>query len=350
MVKRKNKTIFFLFCVLSFLSFYVKSQTVSPFNGLKINDTLKNYSFIVSGHFHGQSNNISTFPAASLLANIDTLNSIKPNFLVSLGDLFLDVNDEYINHYNKSFFNKISFPMFNVVGNHDISNGNVYEKKYGKTFFSFILNSELYIFLNTEINDGSIKGEQFDFFKQTLSVSSLDNIKNIFIFSHRPIWAERILKYEKLFLENTRTSIGKNNFTEDILPLFQNIKHKNIFWMSGSMGGGASSFFYDKNNELGITFIQTAIRDTPRDAMLKVTVNKKNVSFDGISLTGNKIEPIENYNVDFWLNSSSPENDFNYRLLPYLTKQMLLHRYFWFGFVTALLLIFMFAFIKRGRK
>ncbi|MBN8697667.1 MAG: hypothetical protein J0L87_14135 [Bacteroidetes bacterium] len=349
-MKRKNKR-YSLFSFAFWLNCILLSAQTSPFNGVVIKDSLKDYHFVVSGHFHGQSNNGSTFPAATVLSSIDTLNAIQPAFMMSLGDLFIDVDDVYLDHYKTSLFSKLKFPLFNVVGNHDISNGNRYEKEFGKSYSTFIIGSELFILLDTEMDDGSIEGEQLIMLKTALSSVKEKNISNIFVFSHRPIWAERIEKYNKLFLENTRTALGKNNFSEKILPLLQAHKDVNIFWMSGSMGGGPASFFYDKNQELGITFIQTAIRDTPRDAMLKVNVKNGEVHFEGISLTNQKLEKIDSYGIDLWLKDAKPETGFSYRLIPLYIKNMLLHRYFWYGIITCIgILFFVRLLLKRKNR
>ncbi len=349
---RKINKFTVLLCGIILLLNNAFAQVSSPFNHLSIRDTTTNYSFIVSGHFHGASTNNSTFPASSILANIDSINSLNSLFLMCLGDLFLDVNDNYINHYKYSLFDKLKMPFFNSVGNHDLA-GNYYENNYGKTFFSFINESELFIVLNTELNDGSIKDEQLKFLSYTLDSAVNKNIKNIFIFSHRPIWSERIDKYSKLFTDNTRTAIGKNNFNEDLKPLLQKVsKNKNVYWISGSMGGSApASFFYDKNEDMNVTFMCTAIRDLPRDALLQVKVNNGLVSMKGISLTGQTLKPIENYNLDYWKKTMPEEQKFNFRLLPYLTKQMLLHHFFWIGFFScSLLIIFIRLIRKRWKK
>lgn len=349
-MERKNKR-YTLFLLALWLNCVLLPAQTSPFNGIAIKDSLKDYHFVVSGHFHGQSNNASTFPAATVLSSIDTLNALDPAFLMSLGDLFIDVDDVYLDHYRTSFFRKLKFPLFNVVGNHDISNGNRYEKEFGKSFSSFVVGSELFILLDTEKDDGSIEGEQLDLLKTALSSVKEKSIKNIFVFSHRPVWAERIEKYNKLFLENTRTVLGKNNFMEQVLPLLQSNKGANIYWMSGSMAGGPASFFYDKNQELGITFIQTAIRDTPRDAMLKVNVKNGEVNFEGISLTNQKLEKIDSYGMDLWLKDTKTEAGFSYRLIPLYLKNMLLHRYFWYGLITSLaIMISVRLLLKRKNK
>ena len=329
----------------------LRAQAVSPFNKLEIKDTSAAYSFLVSGHFYGSSTNISTFPASTLLANLDTLNASKPAFIMSLGDLFQDVNETYIANYNLCLFSKLAAPLFNSVGDHDLSNGNMYSKVYGETFFSFAVRSELYIVLNTELNDGSIKDGQLEFFKNAVKQASSAGIKNVFIFSHRPIWAERLEKYEKLFHGNTRTAFGKNNFTEDLQPLLKELSAtKKIYWISGSMGGGPASFFYDRNDELNVTFMITSLRDLPRDAVLKVNVNKGNVLFGSIPLAGEKPGAIENYNIDYWNKIVPAEKKFNYRLLPYLTLQMIRHHYFWIGFAVGSIVLLMLVFARKRWK
>jgi hypothetical protein len=330
----------------------MSAQILSPFNKLKIQDTSEVYSFIVSGHFYGASTNTSTFPASTLLANIDALNSLEPSFLMSLGDMFIDVNEKYLKNYRSSLFLRLKMPLINAVGNHDLANGNIYEKEFGKTYFSFLISTELFIVLNTELDDGSIKKEQLTFFRDALNSARSENIKNIFVFSHRPVWAEQSSRYGKLFKDNTRTSIGENNFSSEVEPLLKEIsKAKNVFWLSGSMGGGPASFFYDKDEETKITFIQTAIRDLPRDAVLQVNVNNGGVSFKGISLTGETLKPIEDYNVLFWTKTTPHEEKFNFRLLPLMILQMLTHHFFWIGVITTLISCFLILLIiKRWKR
>lgn len=346
-MKKRNKIVITLFCFLISIQSLL-AQTISPFNKIAISDTSRIYSFIVSGHFHGASTNNSTYPASTLLANIDTLNGLKSSFLISLGDMFVDVNDTYIDHYQKSLFKKLKMPLFNAVGNHDLANNNFYEAIYGKTFFSFTDQSELFIVLNTELNDGSIEGEQLTFLKNALKVAYSEKIKNVFIFSHRPVWCENNEVYKGLFEGNTRTILGNNNFEDEVKPLLKEFpKNKNIFWMSGSMAGGTASFFYNHEKETNITFLQTAIRDLPRDAVLQVNVVNGAVSFKGISLTGESLQPIEYYDLKYWNQNNSTEEKFNYRLIPYLTIMMVTHHYFWIGFISSLLLLLILRFFYK---
>jgi hypothetical protein len=333
-----------LFTLLFFIAVKSFSQpAVSPFNQLQLKDnSLQNgFSFIVTGHLHGASSNVSGFPASSVLANIDELNNLNADFFISLGDLFLDVNEYYISNYRKSFFSKLNMPLFNAVGNHDLS-GNLYEREFGSTWFSFRHKNSLFIFLDTEKNDGSIKGEQAEFFRKEVAAAKADEqIRNVFISTHRPVWAEENPLYNKLFKDNTRTKFGANNFQSEILPLLQNeLKGKNIVWFSGSLGGGApSSFFYDQPDGGNMTFINTAIRDLKRDAVLKVSVNPDGrVAFIPVSITGMDPDALDNYNLSLWKKNEKTEEQFNVRLIPLFISQILTHRFFWSGIFSGVMM------------
>ena len=65
-----------------------------------------------------------------------------------------------------------------------------------------------------------------------------------------------------------------------------------------------------------------------------------------------KLEEIKNYNIEYWLNTKSSDSEFNFRLLPYLIMKVLMHSYFWIGFVASLALLFIlrFLFNKWKRK
>lgn len=310
-------------------------------NGKKIHvDSTGNYSFFVSGHFHGSSQNTTGKPAKTLLKNISRINNENVSFLVSLGDIFLDVKND-IPTYRELFIDKLKMPLYNVPGNHDKS-GNVYEENFGATFYYFKLKSELFIFLDTEMDDGSITEEQLEMLRQAFS--SLKDVKNIFIFGHRLIWAEEHPMMKHLFTDNTRSGNG-NNFRKEILPLLSNAgRGKHIFIMGGSLGNAPSPFFYHKDDN--IIYIATAIRDTPKDAFLKVKVIEGDVTFYAFPL----IMPIEFYNLDYYNGLYQKVPGFNWRLIPLYIKNMLLHRYFWYGVLMIFLTFAIYRIIRKPQK
>jgi hypothetical protein len=345
-----NKVISFLIFVSIVISTKA-SEVTSPFNQLRLGKADNSFSFLVTGHLYGASTNVSGFPASTILASIDSLNRTNADFLISLGDLFMDVDSYHLDNYRKSFFEKINFPLFNAVGNHDLS-GNKYSKYFGKTYYAFVHGSAFFIFLDTEESDGRIKGKQLEFFKDVLSkAASLNEVKSIFISTHRPVWAENNPRYTRFFRDNTRTFPGTNNFEEEIFPILREYTTKNIFWLSGSLGDAPASIFYDQPFS-NITYINTAIRSQKRDAVVKVEVYEGgDIKFSAISLTGQQMLPVESYDISFWEANTNAVTEFNFRLLPYLIIKTLRNHNFYYGLAVGFLLVFSgFVFVRKKQN
>ncbi|MBL4705516.1 MAG: hypothetical protein JKY54_13415 [Flavobacteriales bacterium] len=316
---------------------FSKELSFKPF---KSSDTT-HYSFMVGGHFYGGNDNNTGLPINTVLANIDLFNHSTNHFTICLGDLYKD-RDANVSLYVKSFFNKLQVPFINAVGNHDI--GALIGTKADPQFLSFTYGNDIHVILNTELNDGSIIGEQLEMFKKACEAE----VDNIFIYSHRPIWAEESSDYDGVFKDNTVSKFGVN-YTSEIAPIIHKVTETtNLYWMSGSLGGDApASFFYEKQNNLH--FIQTAVRGLKRDAMLKFDVKNSQVVFETISLTGQKLEDLEHYNLSFW-RTAHPKEPFNYRLVPLYIKQMIFHRYFWYGIGYSVSLLLITSFFRRKRR
>ncbi len=311
----------------------------SPFNNLSVEvEDEKNFKFIVSGHFHGDSKNISGFPAATLLGNLDEINSKDATFLMSLGDLFLSVKKDMKN-YDRVLFSKLDMPLFNAVGNHDVEEDN-YKTKFGKTYFHFTVGENVMIVLDTELDNGDIEGAQLSMLKNALKTPA----KNYFVFAHRPIWAEYHDELEDVFKGNTSSG---TNFGDDVYPLLKKAKGQ-VYMFGGSIGGEAPvSFFYHKKGN--VHYIANAIRNLPRDGMILVEVKDNEVSFKPFSLTGQSLKNLETYNLKYW-NTHEVDDSFNWRLLPLYIFQMLQSWHFWVGVVLSLLgCLFVIWFIKRRK-
>lgn len=337
-----------LVAIFSFSLATVVTAQQSPFNHLEVKDSLgSSYSFLVSGHFHGSSSNVSGFPAASLLSNIQNINNQGSAFMVSTGDLFLDVKRD-IPQYKVALFDQLKLPLFNVVGNHDIR-GDFYQQHFGTTWMAFDRSSEKYIFLDTEADDGSIKNEQLKFFTEQLNAAKKSIVKNIFIFSHRPIWSEEDDRLKNVFQGNTRSASG-TNFKKDIVPMLDLVKDKNVYWFSGSLGANAPASFFYYVDENKITFIQSAIRDLPRDGMLKVKVQNGQVQFETVSFTVQKMPLLEACGLKMW-KTHPAENPFFWNLVPLYFKQMFMHRYFWYGVAYTIVgVLILYLFRKRIKR
>lgn len=303
----------------------------SPFNGLDVlpADSTGHYRILIGGHFHGESTNRSGYPAATLLANLDTINSLGANLFLSTGDLFMDpVKD--LPRYERALFSKLKMPLFNAPGNHDLPGRGPWKVMlpHGKH------KGWMFVTLNTESNDGSIGLKELAFME-----TRAQEVGHVFIISHRPIWAEDDPQYSDLFKDNTRSLTG-TNFQKEVYPLLEKIaEHAHVYWISGSLGGSAPSSIFFQEHAKNITYIQCAIRDEPRDALLIADLYPDSVKWSALSLTGQKLLAPEAYNAAWWRERAGKKAPFNWRLLPYLVKTTVLRKEFWWGVVGGVLVL-----------
>lgn len=290
--------------------FVVRAENItSPLNGkvLNLSETPKDYSFLISGHVYG-AHSPSVYPAASFLGSINKFNDMDAQFFVMLGDIIQNFNEVEISTFEYTISNNLDLPIFNAVGNHDVSNRSLYEEHFGRTYFTFKHGSELYIILDSELNKGQIEGQQLEFLLNVLNETKhSDDIKNIFIFSHRLIWAIDNKPIDEIipYVNGGPGSLPKNatSFKDYVLPeLITLSDDKNIYLISGDVGCEWSfPLFYEKDKKHNITYVACGIGESKKDAIIKVDITKGGeVTFSPISLSGEKLEEMDYYGVDFW--------------------------------------------------
>lgn len=340
------RSILIYLLTLFLLTTSANGQTHAAINGIAVEvDSTGNYSFIVSGHFAGHSSNTSGFPASTVLGGLDRMLAFHPNLLLHTGDLFMDIKKDSSN-YRRALFNKLPFPIYNAVGNHDMD-GDQYTP-FGPTYFSIYVNSDLFIILDTELDNGDVSGAQFTFLKEELQLAASKRSKNIFIVSHRPVWGNGHPELDNLLEGNTRSLTG-NNFEEEVLPLlYEANKNARIYWFAGSMGSSPACFLHHEEN--GVCYILSAIRDARRDAVLGVKVKNGDVTFKAIPLGDVAPASFETYDLEFWRNASSSPEGFNLRLLPYYIQSTVTHKAFWWGIGSALILLLGIWIVRRKRR
>ena len=295
------------------------------------------YRFYLAGHLYGDPRNRdSLFPASTFIAYINRINSDNAQFFVSLGDNYRMTKEIYLTNFKKSVAEKLKIPMFNAVGNHDVTNREVYEKEFGKTYYCFRYNMGLFIFLDSELNAGNIVGDQLDFFVTTTQEAIKDQeIRHVFIFSHKLIWGVGDPKYQ-VIMKNVNSGSGytsNDNFRKDVQPVLVNLsKYKSTYWISGDVGCSWSiPFFSHKDLLTNITYIATGIGDTKEDMIVRSNVDSSgHIKFNLVSLTEKPVAKVENYGLDYWENRK---------------KQLSVGSYFRFGvFVVISLSIFLYLF------
>jgi hypothetical protein len=330
--------------------FWLMAGTVlaqhSPFTSVAVRqpDSAGHYRLVISGHFHGSSASRSGYPAATLLAGLDTINALRPNVLLSTGDMFLDAEAD-IPRFRYALFSKLNVPLFNAPGNHDA--GRAYTEAFGSALHVIRMGADRILLLDTERDNGSIKGDQLDTLRAL--VQGLNG--RLFIVSHRPIWAEDDSNYSELFAGNTR-SLVPGNYRSEIWPLLQGIRAPgHVYWISGSMAGRAPSSIFFQQHTPQVTFIQSAIRDELRDAVLVADVGATGVEWSTISLTHGAVERPEVYDAAWWRERIARPEPFNWRLLPYIVGETITRAEFLYGLLSGMLVVALFSLlIRRSRR
>ena len=175
----------------------------------------------------------------------------------------------------------------------------LYLKRYGNTYNSFIRNSDLFIILDPNIDNWNISGDQLLFLKSTLEKNHF-KVDNIFVFFHQVLWWEPNNLYKNVkincldkFLEcgGRAPSI---NFWSEIIPLFTSICFKNkIYMFAGDVGAfdNGSEFMYHSFSNF--TFIASGMGGEVRDNIVFVDINDdKTVGFRLIALNGDSINSL----------------------------------------------------------
>jgi len=338
-IKRCTCVAVILFCI----PIVSLAETItSPFNN-KVLDTgteSAQFSFLLIGHPYGTPGlHQSVYPSPSLLANIDLLNDKNPAFIVLLGDIVRKSTRSQMDTLKRSLLLKLAAPVFNAPGNHDLADRELYIEQCGNTFWSFRYSSSQFIFLDSVENRGEISGKQLEFLMECIKqFKDSTHIKNLFIFVHHLLWAIGNPPYSDILPQTNGPGWHPPDaltVTKDILPQLQALKEKNVYFASGDIGVYWSfPLFYQKDPDSNITYMATGLGDTVNDSMIQVNVNDGTVSITPISLTGQTLQPIEEYGVGYWNNHLKQESSAVDRFLKKVLK-ILRHRYYVLGVSTS---------------
>ena len=325
-------------------------QTItSPLNGKVLelsNDTAKEYSFLIAGHLYGSPGSSSVYPSASFLANIDMINQNNASFFVLLGDNYQVGQQNYVDNFKASVCSKIEIPMFNAVGNHDVMDRELYDINFGRTYFDFKVGSELFIILDSEINQGEIVGDQLSYLNNTLNrAADSSDINNVFIFVHKLIWAVNNENLDVVY-QNLNSRVGytkNNNFKSSIMPDITRLaKTKEVYIISGDIGVKWSlPLFYYEDEKYNISYVACGLGDTDKDAIVQVDILKGGeVTFKPLSLTGQELDDLSYYGTNYWTLyfNGTTNNDGVYKYIG-KTDRAIRNIYFQFGFVLSLVLV-----------
>lgn len=231
--------------------------------------------FFVVGHVYGQPSRWPNPPVAeTLLKNVERIRDEKPDFVIFLGDIVKEASPEAFDNLELALLKPLSVPTFNAPGNHDLSIPKNYEASWGATHFSFICGSSGFLVLNSEASGQSLE-QQLEFVRAFIeSVGARGEIRNLFVFSHKLVWAVEDGKYDL---------VGRRSHWQDqsslflsVMPMLRTLMgRKNISWGSGDIGlDEGFGTFLDHDDSSGITWYAVGLGDNISDAIVEVVVER----------------------------------------------------------------------------
>jgi hypothetical protein len=247
------------------------------------------YSFFVAGHTYGSTVNFTGGLYQPFKNKFEWMNN---DSLIELGILTGDIvkystagNWDLVDQDLSILNTEVHF----AAGNHDVEDVDLYQSRYGDTYFSFYKNKDLFIILDGNIDSWRITGDQLEFFK--LEIAKLTSKgQNLYIFSHQAIYFDE-------HPITTNSLEGKSddlNFKTEILPLLKELNNE-VYLFVGDVGAfdWGLPAFYEKDDN--VSYIASGMGGGLQDNFIVVDVSENgNVSYRLIALNGNDINAMGN--------------------------------------------------------
>ena len=130
---------------------------------------------------------------------------------------------------------EIGIPVEVVRGNHD-GPLKPFENRFGKSYKKFKRNNNLYIILDSNLDQWNISGDQLVFLMNTLRNDAKD-AHNVFIFVHHVLWYTNN-KFSKPFPNSVQNRASETNFWSKVEPLLKN-QSMPIYIFAGDVGAAS---------------------------------------------------------------------------------------------------------------
>ena len=197
------------------------------------------FAFITDIHLQPESNAIEGF-----LEAIDTINDLKPDFVITGGDLIMDALGQRYGRADSLYtlyletVKALKMPVYNAMGNHEIYGiysrsgadpehpdygEKMFENRIGKSYYSFEHKGWKFMILNS-IEDtgkdsyiGLIDNDQIEWIKEELQKT--DSTIPLAIITHIPFITANTQKYQGTTLPNDSSLVISNG--KEVLDLFE---------------------------------------------------------------------------------------------------------------------------------
>jgi hypothetical protein len=233
------------------------------------------YSFLAAGHAYGAHDGGNTGLHPALLSSLDSGFDPLAAFIVFTGDIvnqstpesWQQVEDE-LSGYGLAYY----FAM----GNHDNNDAGrqLFEDRFGGTYYAFHCQSDLFIILNSTEVDRSISPAQLAFLEEQIMQSG-GSARHIFIFFHELLW-NSLEKYTGV-MSNSRSRydqmVDHSNYWEEVHPLLTANPDKDFYLFAGDVGGNSDAVaaFYDRWDN--VTLLASGMGEVPDENYLLVRVD-----------------------------------------------------------------------------
>jgi len=246
------------------------------------------YSFFVAGHTYGTPgvNNPGLHPPfKQKFSYIQSRTEIK--FGILTGDIVITSTEQDWDEVDADI-DTLGLPVYFAVGNHDMSDRELYENRYGSTYYYFKYENDLFIVLDPNIDHWNISGEQLEFLQNVLNDNAATS-DNIYVFFHQVLWWDSNNQFYYIHCNSYDGRADSINFWTEVEPLFRNLPNE-VFMFAGDVGATyqASDVTYDHYDN--ITLISSGMGEPNGENFVVVNVNAdKSVSYDLICLSDEDI-------------------------------------------------------------
>jgi hypothetical protein len=171
-------------------------------------------------------------------------------------------------------------PVHFAPGNHDLTDPDLYQQRYGQTYQAFVHHDDLFIILDPNQGSWNIAGEQLVFLQQTL-LDHHPQVDNIFVLHHQLLWWAPDNQFASLKLNSTAGRAPSTNFWSDIEPLFHKLPNQ-VFFIAGDLGAHAGADSRLEHSYDNITFLASGMgAGAGADNYLEISVLRdKNVEYE----------------------------------------------------------------------
>ena len=243
------------------------------------------YSFFIAGHTYGKpgvDNEGVHPPFKDKFPLIQNDNYIKFGFF--LGDIVKQATVKNWDEIDEDIV-ELGLPVYFAAGNHDIGDRELYEQRYGDTYYSFLYENDLFIVIDPNLDSWNISGDQLNFLVNTVD-SNYENCNNIFVLSHQLLWWTQDNQFQNIHLNSLSGQADTTNFWSTIEPIFHNIPN-NVIFCAGDIGANSSDgyMYYHYDN---ITFIATGMGSTINDNFIIISLMEDSIQYKIIALEGDE--------------------------------------------------------------